>query len=421
MLIVSVVIAVLLICAAFIHFVIAFYFRTKVMLQPDEVQPENDYGLASIVLSVRGCDPGLKQTLIRLLQQDYSNYEINLVVDHRKDNAWQVVHEVKEQFDDQRRLTIHEMTKPLKTCGLKCSSLLQGIDNIHPNSKYLVLIDADVTPHASWLSQLIAPLNNKKIGVVTGNQWFEPTQDNIGSMVRSLWYAGALVPTAIYANPWAGSFAMRMEDVHRSKLPKIWRKAIVDDGPIRQALQPLGLGIHFCPSLIMINRERCTIGFVCRYISRILTWSKMYEPTFLNTVLHCVSTVGLILAAIGIVVTNLVTGAWTALVIVASGGVAASAISALTYVVVRNAVSMSSNLESQSFEPIGVVKSLKLFALAPVAYLIYGYACFVAATRQTISWRQITYELRGDSSVKMLGYRRWVAEQKEEAASEISI
>ena len=420
MLIVSVVIAVLLICAAFIHFVIAFYFRTKVMLQPDEVQPENDYGLASIVLSDRGCDPGLKQTLIRLLQQDYSNYEINLVVDHRKDNAWQVVHEVKEQFDDQRRLTIHEMTKPLKTCGLKCSSLLQGIDNIHPNSKYLVLIDADVTPHASWLSQLIAPLNNKKIGVVTGNQWFEPTQDNIGSMVRSLWYAGALVPTAIYANPWAGSFAMRMEDVHRSKLPKIWRKAIVDDGPIRQALQPLGLGIHFCPSLIMINRERCTIGFVCRYISRILTWSKMYEPTFLNTVLHCVSTVGLILAAIGIVVTNLVTGAWTALVIVASGGVAASAISALTYVVVRNAVSMSSNLESQSFEPIGVVKSLKLFALAPVAYLIYGYACFVAATRQTISWRQITYELRGDSSVKMLGYRRWVAEQKE-AASEISI
>ena len=73
MLIASVVTSVLLICAAIAHFITAFYFRTKVMLQPDEVEPENDYGLASIVMAVRGCDPGLQKALIRLLDQDYSN------------------------------------------------------------------------------------------------------------------------------------------------------------------------------------------------------------------------------------------------------------------------------------------------------------------------------------------------------------
>ncbi len=421
MLIASVVTSVLLICAAIAHFITAFYFRTKVMLQPDEVEPENDYGLASIVMAVRGCDPGLQKALIRLLDQDYSNYEIHLVVDHHKDNAWSVVHEVKEQFDDNRRLTIHEMTNPLKTCGLKCSALLQGLDNIHPNSKYLVLLDSDVTPHASWLSQLIAPLNDKKIGVVTGNQWFEPQDSNVGSLVRSLWYAGALVPTAIYANPWAGSFAMRMEDVHRAKLPKIWKKAIVDDGPIRQALQPLGLKIHFCPSLIMINRERCTLGFVCRYISRILTWSKMYEPTFLNTVIHCLATVVLLGTVLALFAISLVSGMWNVAGITASALAAASALNVLAYVVVRNTVSISSNLDQEDFEPIGVFRTLKLIVLAPVAYLIYGYSCFIAATRQKIQWRQITYELRGNSKVKMLGYRRWVSEQHNKEPSEISI
>ena len=58
MLLASVVTSVLLICAAIAHFITAFYFRTKVMLQPDEVEPENDYELASIVMAVRGCDPG---------------------------------------------------------------------------------------------------------------------------------------------------------------------------------------------------------------------------------------------------------------------------------------------------------------------------------------------------------------------------
>ena len=422
MIITSVVIAVLMTVTAVAHFVTAFYFRTIVMLRADSSKPENDYGLASIIMSVRGCDPGLRKALIRLLEQDYENYEVHLVVDHHKDNAWQVVHEVKEQFDEDCRLTIHEMKKPLKTCGLKCSSLLQGLDQIHPNSKYLVLMDSDVTPHTNWLSQLIAPLGDKKIGVVTGNQWFEPNTTNAGSLIRSLWYAGALVPTAIFSNPWAGSFAMRMEDVRRAKLPKIWRKSIVDDGPIRQALKPLGLTIHFCPSLIMINRERCTLSFVNRYISRTLTWSKMYEPTFLNTIIHCVTTVGLLIAAMVLFVASIITGTWNASFLLAASLLSACVFNFMSYCVVRNAVSVSSNLESGKFQPLNFFRVFKLIALTPFAHLIYGVACLQAAVRQKIQWRQITYELRGKSGIKMTRYRRWVSEEEsEEQASEISI
>ena len=422
MIITSVVIAVLLTVTALAHFITSFYFRTIVMLRADSSKPENDYGLASIIMAVRGCDPGLRQALIRLLDQDYENYEVHLVVDHHKDDAWQVVHEVKEQFDDECRLTIHEMKKPLKTCCLKCSSLLQGLEQIHPNSKYLVLMDSDVTPHCSWLSQLIAPLADKKIGVVTGNQWYEPEATNAGSLVRSLWYAGALVPTAIFSNPWAGSFAMLMKDVRRAKLPKIWRKSIVDDGPIRQALKPLGLRIHFCPSLIMINRERCTMDFVNRYVSRTLTWSKMYEPTFLNTIIHCATTVGLLIAATILMIAAAATATWNAALLLASSLLLTSIVNFMSYCVVRNAVSVSSNLENGRFKPMNLVRVFKLIMLTPFAYLIYGFSCMQAAVCQKIQWRQITYQLHGRSGIKMLRYRRWVAEEEtDEAASEISI
>ena len=417
---IAIVISILLVVAAAIHFVIAFYFRTMVMLQTDETEPNDSFDLASIVLAVRGCDPGLKNTLIRLLDQDYENYEIHIVVDHRKDSAWDVVHQVKSEFDLQRILHVHEMTSPLDTCGLKCSAILQALESLRPESKYLVLIDSDVTPHPSWLRQLVAPLNDPKVGVVTGNQWFEPDDSNAGSLVRSLWHAGSLVPTAIYSNPWAGSFAMRMEDVERSNLAKIWEKSIVDDGPIRQAVKPLGLKIHFCPNLIMINREKCTLEFVGRYVSRTLTWSKMYEPTFLNTVIHCVSTVGLVVGAVLLLVVSVLMAAWSMAGLLVAGLLVANFVNVTSYFVIRNAVSLSSNLQGRELPPVGIFKVLQLFVLAPVAYFIYGISCCQAALRQKIQWRQITYELRGKSDVKMLGYQRWLPANENET-SEVSI
>jgi cellulose synthase/poly-beta-1,6-N-acetylglucosamine synthase-like glycosyltransferase len=418
----AIVLSILLVCAALVHCVIVFYFRTMVMLGSQPDLGAHDHGLASVILSVRGCDPGLRMTLIQLLSQDYDNFEIHLIVDHRSDRAWQLVHEVKREFDVNGRLTIHEMTRPLKTCGLKCSALLQGLDNIHPNSKYLVLIDADVVPPATWLRQLIAPLSDRKIGVVTGNQWFEPADNSVGSLLRSLRYAGALVPTAIYSNPWAGTFAMRMRDVRRARLPKIWRKSIVDDGPIRQALKPLGLQIHFAPALIMVNRERCTLKFVCEYVARTLTWSKMYEPTFLNTIVHCVAVVGLLILAMASFVVAVGLGAWQAALVLAAGLIVSSLLNLASYFLVRGTVSISSNLEGRGFTVARRGRFLKLLFLTPVACLIYGYSCFRAARNQQICWRQITYELRGKSEVKMLRYHPWISdEQASPTAPEVSI
>ena len=415
------IIATLFVGAALVHLLIACYFRTKMALHVPEPTTDEDRGLASIMLSIRGCDPGLKNTLIQLLNQNYENYEVHLIVDHKSDAAWNLVHEIKSEFDVENRFQIHEMRKPLKTCGLKCSSLLQGLTNVHQDSNYLILIDADVTPHPNWLGQLIAPLANEKIGVVTGNQWYEPETASAGSVLRSLWNAGALVPTAILSNPWAGSFAMRMKDVRRAELQKIWGQSIVDDGPIRQALRPLGLSIYFSPELIMVNRDRCTFQYVNRYVSRMLTWSRMYETTFTNTVLHAIIMFGLLIACLGFLVTALVNQDLDSALLIGSSLMTGLFLTSISYFVVRNAVSHCIGMRGETLQRLSFGRVFQYIALTPVAQLIYCVSCFRAALTQRIQWRQITYELKGKSKVEMVDYRPWIATEPEQVRSEVSI
>ena len=95
----------------------------------------------------------------------------------------------------------------------------------------------------------------------------------------------------------------------------------------------------------------------------------------------------------------------------------------VSYVVVRNGVSVSANRGLQPLQEIGFYRLIKLALLTPVACMIYGFSCLQAAYRQKIQWRQITYELRGNSRVKMTRYRPWVSDTNSSKTepSEISI
>ena len=274
--------------------------------------------------------------------------------------------------------------------------------------------------HREWLRNLLSPLGDESVGVVTGNQWFEPASSNAGSLIRSLWNTGAIVPTAIYSNPWAGSFAMRMEDVRAAKLAEVWQRSVVDDGPIRQAITPLGRKIVFQPSLIMINRERCTFNYVNRYVTRMLTWSKLYEKTFVNTVIHSLFSNS---SLIGIVICVLLGTLWlntTAIAIGATALIVNSVVSAIAYLIVRSAVQFGCGLRGETLPHVGLGRLIALSLLVPVTQVIYGLSCIRAVVSRQVKWREITYEVRSKSQVRMLQYTPMLAEP-EQARSKVSI
>ena len=270
--------ALLLIGAALIQGSIALTFGRWFVKKKSTALPPEKQELAAVIMSVRGCDPSLRDSLKGILSQDYKAYEVHLVVDHPTDLAWNFVHEIKSKLDKRDVLTIHELQDPSETCSLKCHAIVQALGELPRQTRFVALLDADVTPHETWLAELTGPLRDPKVGGVTGCQWFEPESPaGIGSLTRSTWNAGALVPTVYFSNPWAGSFAMRAEDLEAAGLAEIWSHSIVDDGPIKKAINDIGLRIEFAPSLIMINREPCTLAYANRWVTRMLTWSRLYE------------------------------------------------------------------------------------------------------------------------------------------------
>ncbi len=414
--------SVILISAAVIQLIVARYFLRQFAGKQVVRLPADSQSGVAVLMCVRGCDPSLRLALISVLRQEFAHYEVHVVVDHRSDAAWEVVHEVKREFDDQNRLSIHELKAPRDSCGLKCSSLLQGLEQISDATRFLVLLDSDVETHPTWIAELIGPLeHDPTIGLVTGNQWFEPPGGSTwGALVRSSWNAGALVPTVIFGNPWAGTFAMRMRDVRAAELPLIWQKSVVDDGPLRSVMQKLGLKIHFAPSLIMINHENCTFGYVNRWVTRMLTWSRIYEPTFFLSVVHAVFSNVAMFAVLAALIAGLIGGDFRSASIAGGGLLISGLLSVFAYVVVRSAVSQSCGLRNEQLPPMGAIRFIKLLLTVPIAQLIYGVSCLRCLVSQRVQWREITYELTGNSSVKMLDYRPFV-QTKEQVRSNVSI
>lgn len=417
---ISTAVASLLLAFALLQLGMAIQFRRQLKRQEgifDDVQP---VGRAAVVLSVRGCDPSLRHCLIGLLDQEYQDYEVHVVVDNQADAAWRVVQEIREEFDLQHRLSVCEMQSPQETCSLKCSALVQALGRIGPEVEYLVLLDADVRPGRRWLRTVLAPLSDPGIGVVTGNQWFEPgpTAD-AGSLVRSLWNAGAIVPTALYANPWGGTCAMRMKSVFASGLDQIWQKSVVDDGPLREAIEPLQLRVHFEPALIMSNSERCSLEFVNRYIARMLTWSRLHERTFVNTLVHAVFSNSVLLATCGLWVASIVIGNLPAAAVTAGGLLAFSLCSLVGYKVVRRTAYLD-RIPAAERPSFSLGYQIRLALLIPFTQLVYGWSCLRAVRTRQVRWREITYEVRSPSQIRMVSYQPLLTEP-EYANSEMSI
>ncbi len=414
--------SILIVVAAIIQLLVAFVFRRRICCNEVSTMPLESQHSVAVLLCVRGCDPTLRSAIIGILNQEFVSYQVHLVVDHRSDAAWDVVQEIKSEHDLNDILKIHEMRGALDTCGLKCNALLQGLAEIPETEKYLVLMDADVRPHPHWLAELTGPLeSDAEIGLVTGNQWFEPPEHaNWGTLIRSMWNAGALVPTAIFQNPWAGTLAMRMEDVRNSDLVGTWRHSIVDDGPLRQAMRDLGLRIHFAPSLIMVNREKCTYAYVNRWVTRMLTWSRLYESTFFLSVIHSIFSNAVMIATFLVWLTSLLTGnSWvfgcTSLALIASGLLSVGA-----YAIVRNTVARSCRFHGEQLPPIGLSRLGELTLTVPMAQLIYLTSCLKAIFSQEVQWREITYELIGKTRVRRMNYQP-IEQSSEQTGPKVSL
>ncbi|MCA9269351.1 MAG: glycosyltransferase family 2 protein, partial [Planctomycetales bacterium] len=237
---------------------------------PDEQLPK-----AAVLLCLRGADPSLADCLERLIVQDYPNFQIFIAVDSTSDPAWDVACAVVERTGA-ANVRVAPLRRRLKTCSLKCSSLVQLLDEVDESFEAIVLADADLESHTTWLRELVEPLADPNVGAAFGNRWFLPNQGLVGSLVRQVCNGPGVVVMHAVEIPWGGSLAIRADVLRAGRLREKWSHSIVDDGPVRTVVKQQGLKLRFVPSLLMANREDCTLPFAYNFLRRQLTWTKTY-------------------------------------------------------------------------------------------------------------------------------------------------
>lgn len=359
---------------------------------------------AGVLVASRGFDPSLPEMLRGLLEQDYPDYEVHVTVDESEGPACGRLAALIADHPHRERLQLHSLGEPLTTCGLKNSALLVGLRQLSPAVTRIAMIDTDIIPPRGWLGNLLAYLDDPQVGAVSGAQWFDPGgQIEPGTHIRSLWNAAALVPTCMFANAWAGSLAFRREAFDRAGLAKLWERTIVDDGPLPSAMRQLGLRMQFAPNMLMLNRESCSYRYVNNWLQRMLCWSKLYEASFRNTLIHAGLTGALLallcatfLFALGAVDVRSLLGlgvAW----------LASNLLHVTAWRVVRSAVINSSqHVAAQLPERIRPSVWLGLVLFVPVTQLAFCLATLRVLTLKRIRWRGVEYEIEGPTSVRLL-------------------
>jgi ceramide glucosyltransferase len=243
-------------------------------------KPKSNYTpFVSIIAPCRGIDEDLEENLSALFLQDYSRYEIIFVTDDKSDDSIPVI---------EKLLTAHR-SPPAKLViagkavesSQKVHNLRSAVLEVSDESKAFVFVDSDARPDKTWLRNLIAPLQDEKIGVATGYRWFVQKRGGFATHYRSVWNAS--VASALGANVnsnfcWGGSMAIRRDTFERLEMREKWSGTLSDDFAVTRAMKEANLPIYFVPQALTASVEDCTFRELLEFTTRQMKITRVYAP-----------------------------------------------------------------------------------------------------------------------------------------------
>ncbi|MBV9241168.1 MAG: glycosyltransferase family 2 protein, partial [Acidobacteria bacterium] len=184
--------------------------------------------MVTVICPCRGVDEGMEENLLAITRQDYPLSEVVFVVDDKNDVAVEIINTVisrREAETERESIGLDRSSAPLPLCGSslvvasKATGSAQKVENLREavgyadaSSEVFVFVDSDTRVSPTWLSYLIAPLEDDRVGAATGYRWFISETRSFASEMRSVWnasIASALGPNTKSNFCWGGSTAIR--------------------------------------------------------------------------------------------------------------------------------------------------------------------------------------------------------------------
>jgi glycosyltransferase involved in cell wall biosynthesis len=379
--------------------------------RPPMIVADSDWPRVAVLLPTRGADPSLGHCLKGLLDQDYPSYDIRIIVDSATDPAWEIVRQVLAQRPS-ADVKIALLERPLQTCSLKVSALLQGLAGLEESCQAVALIDADVAPHRQWLRDLTAPLRDPKVGATTGVRWYVTDSPRWGSLVRMAWGAAAATQMVAFGIPWAGSMAFRTELLRRANVMEKWAKCLCEDVPLESILHGLGLRLHFVLAATMVNCESIDLKRCFQFIRRQMVSVRLYHrrwPLLLacgvGSPLALIFAVGAIAAALASV-DYLTAGAVAGVFVLCLTGLFSGTMW------IDGALRVRERIHGETLPRL----PMKTILAVPLMQFVYLAALLSATFARRVEWRGATYELLGPMKLRLVEYQPYHAEAEDQGS-----
>ncbi len=358
---------------------------------------------AAIVLSLRGPDPCLTQTLEALLKLDYPDFHIQVVVDSDLDPVLNDVVAVKEKGRvDQIRVSVLRQVR--SSCSLKCGSLIQAVTDLPEDVEIVAFIDGDVVPHAAWLKELVQPLVQGEADVVGGNRWYQPPDAAWGSMTRYIWNAGFLRGMWTQGTPWAGTMAMRKTTIEQIGLLNAWGTAMSVDATLHHCLTSHHLKFKLAASLIMTNRESISLERFHNWVTRQMA---VIRYTASETLLAIQIQIGVLLLLHMAVPAMSVAAFLMGRPLTGIAALVSLAIywliHGLAIVMFEQTMRIGMRQRGEETRWITLRKSCRWYLSVAMAHYVIGFGVLRVLGIKEVDWRGIRYRL-STSGVQMQGY-----------------
>lgn len=246
-------------------------------LQPSPQWPVGrQWPKAAVVLALRGDGPVVYQCLSSLIQQEYPDFTIHLVVDSDRDPVWNTIDKIRAEYG-QQSIHVSTLRRRLPTCSLKNSALLQAIDNLPPDCEVVAFVDADAVTHPTWLRSLVIPLADPDVGGTTGVRWYAPRVDGFGARLRCFWNHYAAATLFRSGTPWGGSMVLR-RSVLSSGLTQEWSRTFGEDVYTNRYLKRSGLKLACVTEATVVNEESISLLPCIQFINRQTLLFRLYQP-----------------------------------------------------------------------------------------------------------------------------------------------
>jgi ceramide glucosyltransferase len=240
----------------------------------------------SIILPCKGLDPGFKKNVSKLLEQDYaeakdggkSNFEVIFSVASKEDPAFDVLSEVVNSCTSVETKLVVAGVSPNR--GQKINNQLAALKHTSSETEVLVFVDSDVVARPDFLSHLVAPLKDDRVGIATGYRFYIPFKGDWPSLLRSLWNrltAWELV-SARCAFAWGGAMAIKHENFLKAKVEEHWDRSCDDDLSMTTAVKDIGLSVKFVPQCLVISDGDTNIKEAVEWMNRQAILTKIYYP-----------------------------------------------------------------------------------------------------------------------------------------------